>query len=480
MAENFPLSFRNQTLRKHRQKILLERERSFLPAMQIFVEALRNRHRAETLQAETSKILQQKAIHWNSLRKVSWDYQRLTFAPLQNKKEQGLLLTIVEKTQWKTAKEHAEKLQKEEKDYYKHEYHPAVRANNILTREIRRWTRVYMDGADTDSAAEKEKRQFLMRCPSEGCRGFLSTAYKCGVCEKSTCSDCLEILPVEENPDSPHTCKPDNVESAKAIKKETRPCPKCAARIFKIDGCDQMWCTVEGCNTAFSWNSGHVVSGRVHNPHYYEWLRRNGGEEREVGDVPCGGVPVAWAFTRMVLRLDNKYLSDTNKNILLEIHRNVSDFEARLPLYPARPNATMNKDINVKYLMNLMTEGDWQMKLEHNEARFNRKKEIGQLLQTVVTATSDILQTIVAKIEEKSPEVAGDYITNVALPNLESLRLYTNGSYKKMGVSLHMAVPQINNRWQWTGIHAHYKVKNEIVDTPEVHTPEVVHAMDEV
>jgi hypothetical protein len=47
MAANFPLSFRNDTLRKHRRKILLEREKSLLPAMQIFVEYYKNMKKYE-------------------------------------------------------------------------------------------------------------------------------------------------------------------------------------------------------------------------------------------------------------------------------------------------------------------------------------------------------------------------------------------------------------------------------------------------
>ena len=38
------------------------------------------------------------------------------------------------------------------------------------------------------------KRAFVHRCAQEGCRGFLSTAWKCNVCAKYTCSHCNEPL----------------------------------------------------------------------------------------------------------------------------------------------------------------------------------------------------------------------------------------------------------------------------------------------
>jgi len=115
----------------------------------------------------------------------------------------------------------------------------------------------------------KERKAFIMKCQIDGCEGFLSQQYKCGLCSKYTCSNCY--MPKEEN----HECNPDNVASTKMIKEETRPCPKCSTRIYKIDGCDQMWCT--DCKTAFSWRTGNIVNGTIHNPHYYEYLRNTQG-----------------------------------------------------------------------------------------------------------------------------------------------------------------------------------------------------------
>ena len=358
----------------------------------------------------------------------------------------------------------------EEMLFYENEYKPVMRERDAASREASRWYRIYQTGEDSGNP-ETVRREFLMRCPAEDCRGFLSTAYKCGVCDKKTCSDCLELLPSEADVTA-HTCNPQSVESAKAIKKETRPCPKCGSRIFKIDGCDQMWCTVEGCGTAFSWTSGHVVTGRVHNPHYYEWLRRNGGQaapDREIGDIPCGGIPANWVFTRLVIREPNLAIDEKNK--ILEIHRNIVEFEARLNDYPARPAANANKDINVSYLMNGISEAEWQRNLEHAEARFNRKKEIGQILQTLITASAEILQGIVGKLENRpynNPEEFAvenmKWIREVALPMFESLRKYTNEAYLGLAKAQHMAVPQISDDWKWMGIRALYRKKGGTAD----------------
>lgn len=82
---------------------------------------------------------------------------------------------------------------------------------------------------------KEEKRVFKQKCGVEGCRGFLSSAWKCGLCATWTCPKCLDVLGKEK--ECGHECDPNNVESAKLIKKETRNCPSCAIPIFKIAGC---------------------------------------------------------------------------------------------------------------------------------------------------------------------------------------------------------------------------------------------------
>ena len=133
---------------------------------------------------------------------------------------------------------------------------------------------------------KQAKREFIMPCPDEGCKGFLSTGYKCNICEKFSCSKCLVVMGTSK--DENHVCDEDLVATVEEIKKNSKPCPKGGVSTSKIDGCSQMWC-VE-CHATWDWRTGNLVNGVIHNPHYYEILQKTGIDVRNPGDFVCGGL----------------------------------------------------------------------------------------------------------------------------------------------------------------------------------------------
>ena len=501
LAQNFPLSFRNDALRKHRRKILFEREKSILPTMQVFVEYRKNIKESEDTMNEIRKTFgdpfarpktQEALEKHNSSLSVRWMKLREERVRIQSRlasvKSQildiikGALSTAktqltVEKPEGFTEEEALARRSKilltsqelrqlrEHRDLLREsleritvpwnvlsaQYKPQREALNIATTKYWENRRLY-EGTTTT-----ERREFIMKCADENCRGFLSSSYKCGTCSKWTCSQCLVII--GENKDDSHTCDPNTVETAKTIKSETRPCPKCATRIFKLNGCDQMWCVMEGCNTAFSWDTGHVVTGAIHNPHYYEWIRRTGGgaPAREVGDIPCGGLP---GIHQMFLALRSHYIPSEIKHTILETHRNIRELvDIRLRDYPARQGALANKDIDVLYLMNLLSETEWQRQLELSEAKFNRKKEIGQILQTLATAGSDLMNHIVNQADILENDVYAAWLSTTGIEQLQQLRAFGNDSLQTLGKRDRMAVPQFEELWKWKAVRALYKPK---------------------
>lgn len=139
--------------------------------------------------------------------------------------------------------------------------------------------------SEHEASGSKPVVSFLSQCPQNECRGFLDRSHKCGVCKFHACPQCLTAW----TPD--HHCNTEDVESIKLLKRDTRSCPRCHTGIFKISGCDQMFCTI--CHTAFSYRTGCIDTKTIHNPHYFEWQnqQRRAARWRAGGDVGCNQLP---------------------------------------------------------------------------------------------------------------------------------------------------------------------------------------------
>ncbi len=396
-------TFRKGPLKLHRRRVLMDRERGRLPAMQVFVQA--------------QSTIQRNALAISILKK-----ERKALKEERNKVQvdftDGGFEELTERLKPITSKLAAKK----------------VEIRNLEKETIN--ARMVLLGQEKPEM----RQQFIMKCPAEGCRGFLSSAWKCGTCEKFFCSDCHALKSGMR--DEQHVCNEDAKATAAMIRQETKPCPKCGIRISKIDGCDQMWC-IE-CHTTFSWNTGQILLNTVvHNPHYYEYLRKtNGGNiPRELGDIPCGGLPNAYLFTRAVF--DCPTVSVPIKQRLTDMLRGISDVQyARLPGFPLRQNANINRDIDIEYLMQKISEEEWGTKLEQAETRFERKKEIGLILQTLVHIASEKLTAVMnARPDQKKK------VYEKTVEEMESVRCYINDSLIQKGIQMGIVVPQFGNNF---------------------------------
>jgi hypothetical protein len=262
-------------------------------------------------------------------------------------------------------------------------------------------------GADAAAAAATETthKHFVRKCTYENCRGFLSTQWKCGLCENWTCPDCFEVRGPDKN--APHECNKDNLETAKLIRSDTRNCPKCGEGIYKIEGCDQMFCT--SCHTAFSWKTGVIVTnGNIHNPHYYEWQRRVGNNERTYGDFECGRQVTHRVINNVIYYLDAiKFTSDKYvRSDITNRMRNIIHFHAIVMPGFRIDVVQENQDLRIKYLMNEITEAELKSALQKREKRFQYNKEMNALGNTYVTVSTDLALKIekVVRIETRERE----------------------------------------------------------------------------
>jgi hypothetical protein len=423
-------TFRKGSLKLHRRRVLMDRERGRLPAMQVFAEAqnimIRVMEESSALRKQRKALKIQRNEIQVQYGNEGVDALAARLGPIQ-----------------KQLYEMKARIRALEREGYN--------ARRILVGEER-----------------VETRQFIMKCPGEACRGFLSSAWKCGTCEKFFCSDCHAQK--EAMRDEGHVCNEDAKATASLIRQETKPCPKCGIRISKIDGCDQMWCTE--CQTTFSWNSGQILLNTVvHNPHYYEYLRKtNGAIPREAGDIPCGGLPMAYVFTRLVYDIPPLYLNNEKKACIVGALRGISDiFHMRLPQFPLRQAANMNRDIDISYLLNKITEEEWGTRLEHMETQFERKKEIGLILQTLVHIGSEKLTSLQNQLQTTANMTKRAELVLQTIEEMEEVREYINSALKRKGVQMGMVVPQITKLfvYNWsTRQEMKVEKQNEIIRPP--------------
>jgi hypothetical protein len=132
--------------------------------------------------------------------------------------------------------------------------------------------------------------------------------------------------------------------------------------------CLQMYCVT--CQTPFMWDTLKIVtSGAIHNPHYYERMKRKGQLPRNPGDVPCGGFP-----TRYQLVIFPRKIDPIIADYFYEFHRLCEEVQdvSRRQFRAHVDNATMHP-INIQFLLGDFNEAKWGQKLAINEKKRNYK-----------------------------------------------------------------------------------------------------------
>lgn len=280
----------------------------------------------------------------------------------------------------------------------------------------------------------------LCPCPTDQCRGFVTRKeHKCGVCDQHVCNKCLTPTLSEED-HAIHVCNESDIQSAKLIFKSSKPCPKCAIRIHKIDGCDQMWCTQ--CNTSFSWNTGREIVGQViHNPHYYVWLRthiRSAGTQE--GIRGCDGVPDVNHLDRhlsVVFRNDRVF-----RQQLLSIHRSCVHYrevEIRNRMPPQHPDDLFRKnmDIRMNWLMKKTTDKNFESMLHKRYKKTVVNQRIIQVYELLTTLCSDVFHRLLHTNENT------DTIRNEFLTEFREINAYVNECFKKLDTLYKVKMPRV-------------------------------------
>lgn len=253
-------------------------------------------------------------------------------------------------------------------------------------------------GTERGAVEVKERRKFVMKCPQSTCEGFLSQQYKCGLCDAHVCAQC-HILKTDG-----HVCDVALVETIKQIRKEARPCPKCASLISKIDGCDQMWCTQ--CNTAFSWNTGTIQTGVVHNPHYFQYMRER-GEGVPRADNPgfaCAEINnLGSTLTRLSATLPAALPLVEAFRMLAHVRAN--DLMSRRHTLTQYQEQEWRRILRVQRLVGEIDQTNWMLTLQRREKAFHKDTAWVHLLEMHTTVSLETMAEITAASDVPTVEL---------------------------------------------------------------------------
>jgi len=345
---------------KHRQEILINRERANLPGLQDEAHRQKQGRDNALLSIKIRKEIDELITTRNIIRE---EFIRVTMSDDVKDDENKRDL-----------------LHKEMESYLE-----MIRIKKQELTDVR--FRVVIPNEVVEEKKEEERKKFIRRCMRAGCNGFLSTAWKCGMCEWYSCSKCFAAKGREH--DVAHECVKEDLETAELIRKDSKPCPNCGEFISKVSGCDQMFCIT--CQTPFSWNTGKIVtSGPIHNPHYYEMMKRKGALPRNPGDVPCGGFPTRYQLVEHPRRI-NPEISD----YYFEFHRLCEEVQdvSRRQFRTHIDNGTTHA-INVRYLLGDFTDAKWGQQLAINEKKKKRDAEVQEVFAAFLMVAVNIINTV--------------------------------------------------------------------------------------
>ena len=291
---------------------------------------------------------------------------------------------------------------------------------------------------------------FTFKCPIEDCTGFLNDKYICGICDNKICRHCMEIKTDD------HECDEDKKQSVALIKKDTKPCPKCGQLIYKIDGCDQMWCP--GCKNAFSWNTGKVETGTVHNPEYYRWMRESGQQlARNPGDEvydPCRNVLPNYMQLLTQVRIYFPMIRDKNNRAIdslqtvkiSNIHRVIGhiEHERRLQINNTTRIEYEQRELRAQYLLKKIDKQTLSKKLQIIEKKNKKNTKILNIWNLLHIQ----LNEYIAKFMERYPSIEeGKEEIDKTLQEATKIKIYVNLAFKRVGLMFNVVYPGLTSDW---------------------------------
>lgn len=178
-----------------------------------------------------------------------------------------------------------------------------IRLYNLI---INNNVNIYKELNKLFNADETDDNIYKRKCTE--CNGYIDNL-KCTSCNGEICEFCECIK--KDN----HVCDNEILNTLNLIRKDSIKCPKCFSYIIKIEGCNDMWCSI--CNTAFDWQTGNFrdVTQDFHNPHYFEYL------------VKSNKIIVKYDISELIETVEYDYIYEIYeyfRDIYYELHKNLN------------------------------------------------------------------------------------------------------------------------------------------------------------
>jgi hypothetical protein len=202
-----------------------------------------------------------------------------------------------------------------------------------------------------------------------------------------------------------------------------------------------MWCIQ--CHTAFSWRTGKIEH-TVHNPHYYEYLRRTGGGTipRNPLDLPCGVREVNHRIATEITRLFTSYrsshrldseqkteLDDQSRRLGYICQTIVHLRRVEMPHYQF-DRVAINQGLRIKYMRNQLTEDKFKVLIQQSDKKHQKHREIYQVMEMMHNAATDIVLRFLDALRQ--PEWNSDYSIMNEIPQIIE---YANTCLKEISAS---------------------------------------------
>lgn len=362
-------SFMKTQYKEIRESILYETEKSYFPATQLIVEQ----------QLEIEKVIEEKSNLDRKYAQIRKD-RMLPLKDLRTSTEMMKVCDALDKYLSLVANVEIidEQLEQE---------------REILTLKIQ-----HMQYGDAKPAT----KTYVLACTSQNCKGMLSNEsknqfghYVCAICTNTTCRDCkMQIAGADD-----HECNPDILKSVRLMESSSKPCPSCNVHIYKISGCDAMFCT--SCHASFSWRTLKLTNGEVHNPHQAEWLRMNRNRPRETRDIQCGrelsvavGADLADYLSVALTKSNSFQNADTELiDYLFEAVRvGVHHANVTIPnLSRNRYGHHTNQTLRIRLLKGTINEITFKHEIQRMDKANSRRQDYLQVVMTYRDSLTDII-----------------------------------------------------------------------------------------